>query len=401
MDPAISKKYRQLSLLDCIEAKKNEGTADLKTPKLEESTEKAVSKISQSSDSPSSCGEASNNASKPPKHGLNSLYHGKGGLDFNQPNQVDLLEAIDSDHLAIESVSTVKIELLKRSIMTAGETSGSAIESTSESTMATSPIVSGRNQPMASPDSSHSTTKPPSGSDVDFPVVIDLTKSPDSAPGVASRTGIKRKRRKLYYSPRKKARHSPQKSSSEFLSSETNSSFDSKLSSTLSSNSGGTLLGSSADTPSSARGKAHSKLATSDLDERDGSTYEEISSPSNRTTSVSPHSRLCVSHSDGSTEHGDNMENVESAEEECDGIETEYPMPSSAQQKEQRRLYRLRQLKEMRAREMMEARRERALKRRGEQSPSKKCPSSKSKKVSWKEENSLVSIFNYDDVNLV
>ena len=46
--------------------------------------------------------------------------------------------------------------------------------------------------------------------------------------------------------------------------------------------------------------------------------------------------------------------------------EVDCPIPSTPQQKEARRLARLRQLRDMRARETMEARRERALKRRGE-----------------------------------
>lgn len=111
--------------------------------------------------------------------------------------------------------------------------------------------------------------------------------------------------------------------------------------------------------------------------------------------------------SDGSTSSlGDTTPDAESSlgcsEEQVKGGEDELndevdcPMPSTAQQKEARRLARLRQLKEMRARETMEARRERALKRRGEQSPSKQRTGSSAKTVSWKEECSLARVMEYD-----
>lgn len=108
-------------------------------------------------------------------------------------------------------------------------------------------------------------------------------------------------------------------------------------------------------------------------------------------------------HSDGSSSLGYITPGAESSigcseepiEDELSD-EVDCPMPSTAQQKEARRLARLRQLKEMRARETMEARRERALKRRGEQSPSKQRPSSSAKRVSWKEDGSLTRVMEYD-----
>lgn len=84
-----------------------------------------------------------------------------------------------------------------------------------------------------------------------------------------------------------------------------------------------------------------------------------------------------------SSTEGTDAQNVEEQNVDC-------PMPSTRQQKEARRLARLRQLKEMRARETMDSRRERALKRRGEQSSSKR--SSGMKRVSWKEESSLAKV---------
>ena len=74
--------------------------------------------------------------------------------------------------------------------------------------------------------------------------------------------------------------------------------------------------------------------------------------------------------------------------------EVEHPLPSTPQQKEARRLGRLKQLQEMRARETMEARRERAMKRRGESSPSKRPQRTTHKRVTWMEEGSLVTVVN-------
>ena len=74
--------------------------------------------------------------------------------------------------------------------------------------------------------------------------------------------------------------------------------------------------------------------------------------------------------------------------------EVEHPLPSTPQQKEARRLARLKQLQEMRARETMEARRERAMKRRGESSPSKRPQRTIHKRVTWMEEGSLVTVVN-------
>ena len=75
--------------------------------------------------------------------------------------------------------------------------------------------------------------------------------------------------------------------------------------------------------------------------------------------------------------------------------EVDCPIPSTPQQKEARRLARLRQLRDMRARETMEARRERALKRRGEPSPTKQKPDSSAKRVSWKEDGFLTKVMEY------
>jgi hypothetical protein len=83
---------------------------------------------------------------------------------------------------------------------------------------------------------------------------------------------------------------------------------------------------------------------------------------------------------------------VVSTEGEEIADEVDCPLPSTPQQKEARRLARLRQLREMRARETIEARRERALKRKGELSPSKRRPT---KKVSWKTEGSLTRVMEY------
>ena len=75
--------------------------------------------------------------------------------------------------------------------------------------------------------------------------------------------------------------------------------------------------------------------------------------------------------------------------------EVDCPIPSTPQQKEARRLARLRQLRDMRARETMEARRERALKRRGEPSPTKQKPDSSAKRVSWREDGFLTKVMEY------
>ena len=72
--------------------------------------------------------------------------------------------------------------------------------------------------------------------------------------------------------------------------------------------------------------------------------------------------------------------------------EVDCPIPSTPQQKEARRLARLRQLRDMRARETMEATRERALKRRGEPSPK---PDSSAKRVSWKEDGFLTKVMEH------
>ncbi|CAI8025840.1 hypothetical protein GBAR_LOCUS14903 [Geodia barretti] len=76
-------------------------------------------------------------------------------------------------------------------------------------------------------------------------------------------------------------------------------------------------------------------------------------------------------------------------------LETEYPKPSSNYQKTQRRLARQKQLDDMRAREAALARSERLKRRRGlllAAPPSKK---SRERRVMWKEESSLVEVFQY------
>ena len=87
-------------------------------------------------------------------------------------------------------------------------------------------------------------------------------------------------------------------------------------------------------------------------------------------------------------------ENKEEDENGEDGDTLEEYLLSTPQQKEARRLARMKQLKEMRTREMAESRHQRALKRRGEITPSKKSLNLSTKKVSWKGHN-LISFFYY------
>lgn len=86
--------------------------------------------------------------------------------------------------------------------------------------------------------------------------------------------------------------------------------------------------------------------------------------------------------------------------DECAALEAQYEvvMVSTPRKKEAVRLARAKQLQEMRAREMREARLARALKRRGEVGEAPKgllTSTTTDKKVSWREETSLVSVYNY------
>ena len=104
----------------------------------------------------------------------------------------------------------------------------------------------------------------------------------------------------------------------------------------------------------------------------------------------------CVKDADPSESVKESTDSIGSDETDESG-QSEYDvvMVSTAQQKEARRLARLKQLQDMRTREMREARMERARKRGGEASPLKRPPVASQKKVSWEEETSLVSVFNY------
>lgn len=90
------------------------------------------------------------------------------------------------------------------------------------------------------------------------------------------------------------------------------------------------------------------------------------------------------------------MEVVSEELDEDATMEAEYPVASTPQQKESRRLAREKQLRDMKSRETAESRLERAMRRRGVKIAGKKSSTAEStKRVSWREEVDLVSVFSY------
>lgn len=415
MDSAIHRKYKQLTLFHCAEVGKKE-SEELSSPKVLKNTGVSDRIPSQSSeeDPPTllGCSEGSGSSdgtSKQSKQHHESLWCEK--VSLHEGNHQDLLEMIDSDHHRANEAIGQEADSAKPGLVTR-----TTVEVSSTITNDCEPHGgSERRQPIAALSENPLTGKP-NGDDEkkeDSPVVIDLTKSPDS-PVVEMRriTGIKRKRKKLYFSPRKKVRSSPEKSHE--LDSEITANGRKKLVFTSTQRTRRSLLGSGTKRLSSATeiDNLSGSSPSQEVPNLTASSREDTqaSPPQSRTSTLSPDSqkkpRRGIDSPDYQTEPPRRgIENEEGGENENGGYEdetddageeSEYPMPSTAQQKEQRRLYRLKQLKEMRARETMEARQERALKRRGEPSPSKKQSSSTRKRVSWREGSSLVSIFSYD-----
>lgn len=132
------------------------------------------------------------------------------------------------------------------------------------------------------------------------------------------------------------------------------------------------------------------KSAAEDISEDSSNDYKNRTSRSCGTRTKRSHLTI----SSGEFEEFGNIQ-------ESSGSEDNIVMvPSTPQEKAARRLAREKQLKNMRAREMAETRRERALRRRrrmngeDEESDSRLEPKTW-KKIKWKDDNELVSVFQY------